>query len=177
MDMHLRDLGVGLITVVLLASTGCDDNLASPSENANLIVALTDDHTDEVEEVNIFFTSVTANPVEGPPETLTLVLDPNPQDLLVLQDAVVPLATGIVEPGDYERLTVNIDQQRSNVVVAQEALPLRVPSEEIKILGGFSVADDGSTTVTLDFDAEASLVRLGNGDWLLKPVIVMHASR
>ncbi len=44
--------------------------------------------------------------------------------------------------------------------------------EEIKILGGFVVADDTTTTITLDFDVEQSLVLLGNGGWLLKPVII-----
>ena len=55
-------------------------------------------------------------------------------------------------------------------------LPLRIPSQEIKILGGFRVDDDGTTTITLDFDAERSLVKLGNGEWLLKPVIAMEVS-
>lgn len=50
---------------------------------------------------------------------------------------------------------------------------LRVPSEEIKILSSFTVGTDRTTTLTLDFDAKSSLVRLGNGEWLLRPVIVM----
>ncbi len=89
---------------------------------------------------------------------MALALDTNPQDLLVLRDAVVALATSIVESGDYVSLTINLDQERSNVVEAGEERPLRIPSEEIKILGGFAVGDDGVTTVTLDFDAEKSLV-------------------
>jgi hypothetical protein len=49
---------------------------------------------------------------------------------------------------------------------------LQVPSEEIKILGGFTVDENHVTTQTLDFDAQASIVTLGNSEFLLKPVIV-----
>lgn len=43
----------------------------------------------------------------------------------------------------------------------------------MKILGTFTVEDDHRTTLTLDFDADDSLIRLGQGGWLLRPVIVI----
>jgi hypothetical protein len=46
----------------------------------------------------------------------------------------------------------------------------------VKILQGFTVEENETTEITLDFDADASLVQLGNGGWLLKPVII-HAGR
>ena len=51
--------------------------------------------------------------------------------------------------------------------------PLRVPSQEIKVVGGFAIDDDHTTTLTLDFDADASLNKLGNGDWMMRPVVVI----
>lgn len=50
--------------------------------------------------------------------------------------------------------------------------PLRIASGEVKVLGGFVVPETGAAVVTLDFDAAASLNHLGNGNWLLTPVIV-----
>ena len=164
----------GVLTVAAVVS--CNGSPTSPSADRNLFVQLTDDHTENVEQVNIFFRSVTANPVGGPPETMILELSSNPQDLLVLRDAVIPLATAVVTPGDYESLRINLDEQQSSIVEGGMTLPLRIPSQEIKILGRFRVDDDGTTTITLDFDAERSLVRLGNGEWLLKPVIAMEVS-
>ncbi len=165
-----------LMGVVVLVLPACDGSPTSPSGSPNLVVNLTDDHTDDVDEVNIFFASVTANPTDGPPEILELALEQNPQDLLVLQDAVITLATSVVEPGEYASLMIKFDQEQSNVVEAGEERPLRIPSQEIKILGGFAVSEDGVTTVTLDFQAEESLVKLGNGDWLLTPVITMEVA-
>ena len=165
-----------LIVLAMFSTVACGDSPTAPSGNGNLVVQLTDDHTDNVEQVNIYFTSVTANSAGGPPETMTLVLSENPQDLLLLRDAVIPLATAVVEPGDYVSLRINLDADQSSVVEGGKTLPLQIPSGEIKILGGFTVSDNATTTVTLDFDAEASLVRQGNGNWLLKPVIAMEVA-
>jgi hypothetical protein len=173
---HLGPVCCALMGVLVLLLAGCDGSPTAPGVGSNLIVHLTDGHTDDVDEVNIFFASVTANPTDGPPELLELALEENPQDLLVLQDAVITLATSVVEPGEYASLMINLDQEQSNVVEAGEERPLRIPSQEIKILGGFTVSEDGVTTVTLDFQAEESLVKLGNGDWLLTPVITMEVA-
>ena len=155
---RIRVIGC-LAVLAVMGAAGCDDSPTSPTADANLVVRLTDDHTDDVEQVNIF-SSVTANPVGGPPTTLALALMENPQDLLVLQEAVIPLATRLVEAGDYDSLRINLDENRSSIVADGKTIRLRIPSEEIKIPGGFRVNVDGTTTVTLDFDAEASLIRL-----------------
>jgi len=166
-------LGLMMLAVILAA---CGGSPTAPSDPPNLVVRLTDDHTEQVDEVNLFFTSVTAKPADGPRETtLGLALGPdNPQDLLKLQNKVITLATAVVDPGTYEFLMINLDETMSNLVVDGSPISLQIPSEKIKILGGFVVPEDGVTTVTLDFDAERSLVLLGNGDWLLTPVIAME---
>ena len=73
-----------LMGIVVLVLPACDGSPTSPSGSPNLVVNLTDDHTNAVDEVNIFFASVTANPTDGPLEILELTLEQNPQDLLVL---------------------------------------------------------------------------------------------
>lgn len=174
-----RWLNLALIAGVLLVLVACGDAPTSPTGNANLVVNLTDDHTDNVLEVNLFFTSVTANPKDGPPILVPLALDDddNPQDLLDLQERVIALATGVVDDGEYASITINLDQERSNILLmTEEVVPLRIPSEEIKILGGFTVTEERLTTVTLDFVAHESLVLLGNDEWLLQPVIIMEVS-
>ena len=170
-----RVLG-SLALLTVLSVTACDESPIAPSPSANLVVQLTDDHTDNVEQVNLYFTSVTANSDGGRLETMAVVLADNPQDLLRLRDTIVPLATATVEPGDYVSLRIDLDEELSNIVEDGKMFPIRIPSEEIKILGGFTVREDGTTTVTLDFDAERSLIRLGNGEWLLKPIIGMEVS-
>lgn len=165
-------LGVA-VAVTSLTASGCGDSPTAPSGNPNLTLLLTDDLTDEVEQVNIHFTGVTAKPVGKPVQRLSLALEENPVNLLELDDKVTTFAAAAVEPGTYEFIHINIDESRSGIVEKGVPKPLRIPSEEVKILGSFTVDADHKTTLTLDFDADDSLVRLGNGGWLLQPVIAI----
>jgi len=173
---QLKLTPVYVLAFTLLAVAGlvaaCGGSPTSPSGNANLRLMLTDAPIEGLDKVNIYFTSVTVKPVGKPGEELTLQLSENPVDLLTLDDKVIGFAAGVVTPGDFEFIHINIDQSKSFIVVKGVETPLRVPSEEIKILGGFTVDTNNATTLTLDFDAEASIVTLGNGGFLLKPVIV-----
>lgn len=165
--------------VLAVIANACGSSPTSPSSlsgsngQPNLRVLLTDAPTDDVEKVNIYFTGLTVKPEGKPVKELTLELAQNPVDLLTLADKVVNLAAGVVEPGTYEFMHINIDERRSNLVEKAVHKSLRVPSEEVKILGTFTVDTDHTTTLTLDFDAKSSLVRLGNGEWLLQPVILI----
>ena len=164
--------------ITALAASGlllaaCGDNPASPSgTGSNLRLMLTDAPAG-VDQVNIYFTSVDAKPVGRSLEHLTLNLSANPTDLLTLDDKVVGFAAGEVDPGAYEFLHINIDESRSYLVENGVRKPLRVPSQEIKVVGGFEIDDAHVTTLTLDFDADASLNKLGNGDWMMRPVVII----
>ena len=162
-----------VLGVAILVTPACGDGPSSPSDLPNLTILLTDDITDDVQQVDIYFTSVTAKPVGQPLQTLNLELTDNPVDLLTLSDRVVMLAAGVVDFGAYEFIQVNVDEDRSSVVEEGVRKPLQVPSEEVKILGAFDIDDDHETTITLDFDVDESLVEIGSGGWLLQPVIVI----
>jgi hypothetical protein len=173
---RLRSMVVlGPVLALVLFIGSCGDNPVSPSTvaNANLAVMLTDAPIDDVEQVNIYFTSVTAKPEQTGVQRLTLDLAQNPIDLLALTDRSINFAAGVVEPGRYEFMQINIDEGRSYLVENGVRKSLRAPSQEIKVVGGFVVDDDHKTTVTVDFDAADSLVRQGNGTWLLRPIVVI----
>ena len=72
------------LVIASLATASCGGGPTSPSGTPNLRLMLTDDITDDVEQVNIYFTSVTAKPVGQSPQELALELSPNPVDLLTL---------------------------------------------------------------------------------------------
>ena len=170
--MVTRLIGAALAASGLLLAA-CGDNPASPSgTGSNLRLMLTDAPAG-VDQVNIYFTSVDAKPVGRSLEHLTLNLPANPTDLLTLDDKVVGFAAGEVDPGEYEFLHINIDESRSYLVENGVRKPLRVPSQEIKVVGGFEIDDAHVTTLTLDFDADASLNKLGNGDWMMRPVVLI----
>ena len=137
-----------------------------------LSVYLTDAPTDEVSSVNVYITGLTVKRSGASVERFSN--DVGLIDLLTLRNSSLLMAEKNVRAGDYEFIRVELDQSRSNVIDKStgETLPLKIPSEEIKVHGGFVVPTGGATNVVLDFDADKSLVKLGNGNWLLKPVIV-----
>jgi hypothetical protein len=170
---RVRVYAAAAIVTAVMLMTACGDSPTSPSgTGSNLRLMLTDAPAG-VDQVNVYFTSVDAKPVGKPLEHLDLQLTSNPIDLLTLDDRVVGFAAGEVDPGEYEFLHINIDQDRSYLVENGARKTLRVPSQEIKVVSGFSIDNDHITTLTLDFDADASLNKLGNGDWIMRPVVII----
>jgi hypothetical protein len=170
---RVRVYAAAAIVTAVMLMTACGDSPTSPSgTGSNLRLMLTDAPAG-VDQVNVYFTSVDAKPVGKPLEHLDLQLTSNPIDLLTLDDRVVGFAAGEVDPGEYEFLHINIDQDRSYLVEDGVRKTLRIPSQEIKVVSGFSIDNDHITTLTLDFDADASLNKLGNGDWIMRPVVII----
>ena len=149
---------------------GSNSVTSSSDPLGTLSIYLSDAPTDEVSSVNVYITGLTIKRSGASVERFSN--DVGLIDLLDLRDSTLLIAEDNVTAGDYEFIRVGLDQSRSNVIVSGETLPLKIPSEEIKVLGGFVVRTGGSTNIVLDFDADKSLVKLGNGNWLLKPVIV-----
>jgi len=154
----------------LLACHG--DGPTGPHPMGRLQIRLTDAPTAEADAVNVFVSGLTIKRV-GEPAELHLANELGLFDLLTLQGTTQELVDFGVAAGDYEFVQIELDPARSNIVETStgEEKPVQIPSREIKVLGGFTVPEGGDTTVTLDFDAAASLRHLGNGDWLLTPVI------
>ena len=154
------------------ADGGSSSVTSSGDSLGTLSIYLTDAPTDEVSEVNVYITGLTVKRSGASVERFSY--DVGLIDLLTLQNSTMLMAENKVPAGDYQFIRVELDQSRSNVIdkLTGETLPLKIPSEEIKVTGGFVVPAGGATNIVLDFDADKSLVKLGNGNWLLKPVIV-----
>ncbi|MHC4816231.1 MAG: DUF4382 domain-containing protein [Planctomycetota bacterium] len=143
------------------------------SSLGSLTIHLTDKPIDEVSELNVFIGELKVKrdgaPVERFASTLGLV------DLLALQGGVTELlGQGEVEAGTYQFIEILLDEDQSYAVdlVTGDELALKIPSEKIKIKGGpFDVAAAGATSVLIDFDAERSLKKTGNGRYQLKPFV------
>lgn len=160
--------------VALLASlhtAACDNDPTGPDTPGVLAVQLTDAPVQDVTAVNVYIEGLKVKHV-GEPEA-RFATDVGLVDLLQIQDSTMLLAEAAVEAGEYEYVMVELDQDRSNLVVNGSEVGIRIPSEKIKVFGPFEVDADMLTTVTLDFDAGESLQQLGNGEWLMTPVIVI----
>lgn len=112
-------------------------------------------------------------------------------DLLSLRNSIrSPLGISDLPEGTYTqlRLLLSLEPEHENNLFHEPhpyanyvllndntTQELKVPSaikSGIKLTGEFKINADKTTVITLDFDAQSSIVEAGNsGQWLLKPVI------
>ena len=96
-------------------------------------------------------------------------------DLVEIQGVGQILGEALLDPGQYNQVRLLIDN--AEVTVKGEAVIARVPSDRLRIVGGFSLEAGETTILTLDFDAEKSVVIAGTRNVLIKPVIKMLTRR
>ena len=74
-----RPIFLSATTILIATLSACDRGPTAPSSAAaNLVVQLTDAPVQWVEQIHLVFTTVTAKPVGGPPETLVSACDRGP---------------------------------------------------------------------------------------------------
>jgi hypothetical protein len=99
--------------------------------------------------------------------------EPVTLDLLTLQGGdTVELAAAELPAGSHGEIQLVLSDV--TLVIDGEELSLEVPPTSPRIDDGFDLEVGMMTEVTLDFDAEASLVRWHDG-WMLRPVVSMIA--
>ncbi|MGK0618579.1 DUF4382 domain-containing protein [Meiothermus cerbereus] len=104
-------------------------------------------------------------------------------DLLALSNRATPIVKGTIPAGVYTQFRlfspVELGPEAAAVYLVMKdgsKIPLRIPSGQqtglkLVIQGRFDVRVDAITTLTLAFDLGRSLVRTGNGRYMLKPVV------
>ena len=102
-------------------------------------------------------------------------------NLLELEGKYIFLASALLPAGKYTQLRVFLEDQATIVVNGEEnnldvvnGEELDIPSVEqtgIKLNHPFEITPDYITELTLDFDVNKSIIKTGNGDYKLKPVI------
>ncbi|GAG74514.1 unnamed protein product, partial [marine sediment metagenome] len=98
-------------------------------------------------------------------------------DLIELEGKSIFLASELLPSGKYTQLRIFLEDQAIIIVNGEEGLEkhdLDIPSvgqTGIKLIHPFEITPGYITELTLDFDAEKSIIKTGNGDYKLKPVI------
>ena len=189
-----------LFLLILAACSGNDSNSESRTESGTgtLELSLSDTTTDEYKAVYVSIQEVQVHMQEGNWEQ---VVSPNKTyNLLELVNGVrETLGITELETGDYTQMrliigespdngddNINIlgqEHQYANYVIDKLDTyigatdyyhALQVPSvlqTGVKIVYGFSIKENETTELILDFDVLRSIVKTGGGQWLLKPTI------
>lgn len=162
-------LFAGALIGMMAACGGGSSSAGAGAGQGTLAIRMTDAPLDSVSQVNVRIVGLKIKPSDSSVQTLNF--QPKTVDLLTLQNSTQLMIVAAVPAGHYDFIQVELDESGSSVVDNGQVKPLKIPSQEIKVLGGFQVQVDGTTNVLLDFDANASLLQTGGGNWQLKPVI------
>lgn len=100
---------------------------------------------------------------------LTVIAEPRKFDLVKLRGIEEILGSATLEPGRYQQIRLEV--AKAVVTIRGNERAAAIPSEKLRLVGGFDVTAGVTTILTLDFDAERSIVfRPGVGPQL-KPVV------
>ena len=104
-----------------------------------------------------------------------------PVDLIKLEDVSMLLASLELEPNKYTQLRIFLKEEAELVLEGDDGPTgetvtkiLKIPSSEntgIKLNRPFEIVEGKITKLTIDFDAEKSVIKTGNGKYKMKPVI------
>jgi hypothetical protein len=177
---------IGLVAPALAAmalaacSGGGDSSSTGPSK---ISISLMDAPVDGVTAVYVKITSMWIKPEGGPAVQLPLTTTPMTVNLMELTDknAAILINEAVIEAGRYEWLSMDVAAERNvrdSYVMTQaggeEEIELRVPSNRVRLVGGFEVPPNKSLKLLFDWDMRQGLVYPpGQHQYMLKPAFRM----
>lgn len=97
-------------------------------------------------------------------------------ELLDYTDIIAIIGDGILEPGKYTQVRMYIAEANITIkntffyIYTAKTYPLVIPSGELKTAHQFSIDQNKTTVITIDFDVENSVTHTADG-YLLRPVV------
>lgn len=184
LSRKIRMFAPALAAVALAAcSGGGGDSSATPTGPSKISISLMDAPVDGVTAVYVKITSMWIKPEGGPAVQLPLTTTPMTVNLMALTDtnAAILIDEAVIEPGSYEWLAMDVAAERnvrdSYVMTetgGEEEIELRVPSNRVRLVGGFEVPPNESVQLLFDWDMRKGLVYPpGQHQYMLKPAFRM----
>ena len=99
----------------------------------------------------------------------TVVEEEQTFDLIQIKDVTEFLGTADLQTGKYTQIRLNVD--KALVTIDGIEYDLTTPSSKIKLTKSFTIEDNQTITLTLDFDAQESIHSAGKDKYILRPTI------
>lgn len=167
--MKTNSIIVALATVALLGSCSTDD---SPSTQRTPVTVKITDAPGYYDAIHLNIDEIEIRTTSGS-ESIDVEGDPfNILDYTMGKDTVI--AGDDVPSGMIQEIRLKLEDEGNQIWVDGIAHPLKTPSGQssgVKIKVQDELIPDVAYTLLLDFDASKSIVKTGNGEYLLKPVI------
>ncbi|HQT45161.1 MAG TPA: DUF4382 domain-containing protein, partial [Candidatus Micrarchaeota archaeon] len=169
MDKKLLVIATAIVSMLLLGCTGSQP--ANSAGNGRVVLGITDAAADMGSVSSVMVTIDSVQVMSASQGWVTLSSTPKTYDLMKLkaEGSTALLADVQVPPGDYQQVRLHISQV--TVTDSSGTHDAKLPSGDLKIVGGMNVAANATATATFDFIADQSLHTTGNGQYIMAPVI------
>ncbi len=164
-----------MLLVTLIVFSGC----SSQTQTGVLELKLTDAPADFViEKALITISQVQVHKAGSDNESenestsgwTTIVDEAQTFDLIQLTNGVTEiLGSSDLDVGKYTQIRLSVD--KALVTIDGVDYDLDIPSDKLKLTKGFTIEENKTTTLTLDFDAKESIKANGKDDYKLNPTI------
>ncbi len=140
-------------------------------EQGTIEIRVTDPPPADVTSAVVYLTKIEVHLVsENASGWITIIEDEVSFDLMAVIGVEEILGSENVTPGKYTQIRMNVDRVEV-ITTAGDNITAEVPSGKLKIVRPFNVGAGMTTSLTLDFDGEKSLILAGKGKALFKPVV------
>jgi len=170
-------LGMVILTMVALLFGACAGPGAPATvSKGTMQVYVTDAPPKGVTAIEIKASNVEAH-MSGAADDqwVSLLKDPPVFDLVKATGVNVLLGTSDVAAGKYTQ--VRLDITDVTVTIEGKQVKATVPSDKLKLVGDIVVEEGKKTPISLDFDAEKSIVLEGKDKAALKPVVKLIVAK
>lgn len=130
-----------------------------------------------VEEINVNLSNIEVHKAgdeqDADGEWIMVLTDADSFDLIDLRDAGVEKILGDAElpTGHYTQIRMDVEIVDALIDGIRVDTDVVLPSGKLRIVGSFYVTENQTTILTIDFDADKSLVFTGQGKVLFQPVV------
>jgi hypothetical protein len=158
--------------------TNGEEELAVPEGiPGNLAIYFTDKVTDEIETLNVTFSSLDVHKTGG--KWFSISNEEKTFDLLQLAGVQELFDQNGLEAGHYTMIRLDINKatltlrnpDTNNPDGNNEEIEVTIPSNRLRFNHQFTVGAGETTELLVDFIVEKSVVKTGQGKWKLKPVV------
>lgn len=99
----------------------------------------------------------------------TVVEEAQSFDLIELKNVKEVLGSATLSTGRYTQIRLHIDN--ASVTIDGVEYNLKIPSSTVKLISPFSINENETTTLTIDFDVQNSVIHTGSDNYILQPTI------
>ena len=169
-------LSMVFLSMIILLFGACSGVANNTSGEGTIRVYFSDAPPEGVTAIEIKASSIEAH-MSGADEDqwVNLLTDPPVFDLVKAIGINVLLGTNDIPAGNYTQ--VRLDITDVTVTLNGQQVKATVPSDKLKLVGNFTIEEGKSTSISLDFDAEKSIVLAGQDKVILKPVVKLIVSK